>query len=268
MSRDLVPRGHGTPTMRTGEVSASLGRSNEISTRSSGQLDYILSELVGFDYVPQQVVRQLRREGVIAEAGIAAWAEPPVARRRADSSVYQVVTAWWADSTSLVVFEVVRDLEDVGSGRFRPTEAWVPRGTVYQFPPGISAVTYSSTPEAGDLRKDSGGVAAIAGSPLDVLPEYIQPQLRGGAAGACLHTRRRWVRETVVAQRLDRGRVRVLRAEREGKSQQSLAGSPWAITSIDAPVAGSWRISPSPHSPSAVARKQHALPIEPPRPYW
>lgn len=268
MSKDLVPRGRGTPAERTGAVTASLGRPSEISTRSCGQLEYILSELVGFDYIPEQVVRQLRRDNVIAGAGIAAWAEPPVARRRADGSVYQVVTAWWADSTRLVVFEVVRDLEDVGSGKFRPSEPWVPRGTVYQLPPGISAVTYSSTPEADDLRQDSGGVAAIAASALDVIPEYLQTRLRGGAAGACLQTRRRWVRETVVAQRLDGGRARVLRAEREGKSQQSLASSPWAITSIDAPVIGSWRMGPSPHSPSAVEAKQQARPIEPPRPYW
>jgi hypothetical protein len=194
MGKDLAPREDGTRARRTGAVIVSPGPSAKLSTRSSGRLSYSSSDLIGFDYVPEQVVRQLRRENIIAEAGIAGWAEPPVVRRRADCSVYQIVTAWWSDSTRLVVFEVVRDLEEVGSGRFRPTEAWVPRGTVYQFPPGISAVTYSSTPEADDLRKDSSGVAAIAESPLDVLPEYLQPPLRGGAAGAGIEWRRRWVR--------------------------------------------------------------------------
>lgn len=138
---------------------------------------------------------------------------------------------------------------------------------MYQFLVGVSAVTYSSNPEPGGSDKGSGEATA-AESPLDVLPEYLQPALRGGVAGARIEWRRKWARETVVAQRVDAGRVSVLRAEREGKSQQSLVSSTWTITSLEAPVARSWRIGHAPDSPSAVASTQQAPPIEAPRTYW
>jgi hypothetical protein len=269
MGKDLAPRATGSPTQRTsGEVTAAPGRPSEISTRSSGQLSYSPAEIIGFDHVPEQVVRQLRGENTIAGAGIAAWAEPPVAKRRADGSAYQVITAWWADSTRLVVLEVVRELADAGRGRLRPTGAWVPRGTVYQFPAGVSAVTYSSAPEPGGSGTDGDEAAAIAESPLDVLPEYLQSPLRGGSSGAFLHTRPKWARETVVGQRLDAGRARVIRAEREAKSQKFLSRSTWAITSIEAPVVGSQRIGPAPNPSRAVARELQTPSIEAPRTYW
>lgn len=112
MSKDLVPSGSGILTKRPSRVLDSLATPSEIPTRSSRQIDYIPSKLVGFEYVPEHVVRQLRRDKIIAGAGIAAWAEAPVAKRRKDGSTYQVIATWWADSTRLVVFEVVRDLED------------------------------------------------------------------------------------------------------------------------------------------------------------
>lgn len=232
---------------------ASLRTPSEISRGASRQLNYIRSEIIGFEYVPKQVIRQLRQEGIIAGAEIAAYADPPVVKRRNDCSVYQVVSdAWWADDTRLVVFEVVRDLEDLGGKNFRPTGAWAPRGTAYQLPAGISAITYSCAPEPGGSQQDSGGAAAAAEHPLDVLPEYLQPSLRGGMAGARIEWGRKWARETVVAHRVDAGRVRVLRAEREGKSQQSLIRSTWTITSLEAPVARSWRIGAMPRSSSSV----------------
>jgi hypothetical protein len=253
LSKDLIPNGSASRAGRKNEVVARLVAPSEISTRSSGQIEYIPSELVGFEYVPEQVARQLRGDNVIAAAEIAAWAEPPVAKRRKDGSVYQVVAnAWWADNTRLVVFEVVRDLEDLCGTNFRPTGAWVPRGTAYQLPAGISAITYSCTPESGGSQKDGAGAATAAEHPLDVLPQYLQPPLRGGMAGARIEWGRKWARETVVAQRVDAGRVRVLRAEREGKSQQSLLRSTWTITSLEAAVAGSWRIGPAPRSTSSV----------------
>lgn len=163
-----------------------------------------------------------------------------------------------------MTFEVVRDLVHIGAKKFRPVGAWVPRGTVYQFPAGISAVTYSSVP---DLGGSAGGEADAAESPLDVLPEYLQLPLRGGVAGARIEWGRRWARETIVAQRVDAGRVRVLRAVREGKSQQSLSRSTWTITSLEAPVAGSRRIGPAARSSSVVAGQQQVEPIEAPRTY-
>jgi hypothetical protein len=268
VSKDLAPRGRGTPTERTSGVISSPGQPGELCTRSSGQLSYIPSEIIGFDHVPEHVAMQLRRENIIAGAGVASWADRPVTKRRTDRSTYQVIAAWWADCTRLVILEVRRDLEEIGNGKFRPTGAWVPGGTVYQFPPGISAVSYSSTPEPGGSGKDSDGATVIAESPVDVLPEYLQPALRGGMAGAVLHTRRKWARETVVAQRLNAGRVLVLRAEREAKSQQSLVRATWAVTSIDSPVAGSWRIGPARDSSPAIGMRHQAPAIEAPRTYW
>src|SRR5712691_1256981 len=240
MSRDLVRGSDRSPAKRAGgEVTASLGQPGELSTRSSGRLQYSPSELIGFDHVPDEVAGQLRGEHIITGPEIAAWAEPPVTRRRAGGSVYQVISAWWADSTRLVVFDVVRDLADAGAGRFRPAGAWVPSGTVYQFPGDVSAVTYSSTPEeSGPGKNSSASTTAIAEGPLDVLPEYLQAPMRGGMAGAFLETRRGWARETVVAHKADAGHIRVLRAQRQAKSERSLSQGTWTITSLDTPVAG------------------------------
>lgn len=91
MGKDLVPGGRATE--RTGGVPASLASPGEISTRSSGQLEYSAAEIIGFEHVPAQVVRQLHYDNVIAEAEIAAWAEQPVTKRRKDGSVYQVIAA-------------------------------------------------------------------------------------------------------------------------------------------------------------------------------
>ncbi len=271
MSKDVAPRSSNNPAKRTGgEVTTSQGPSGEISTRSSGQLRYTPSDLVGFDYVPAEVVKQLHRENIIAGSEIAAWAEPPVTKRRADGCFYQIVSAWWADETRLVVFDVMRDLEQMGKGQFRPVGAWAPQGTVYQFPSGVSAVTYSSTPEEGVSAKDNNsGASAIAKDPLDVLPEYLQSPMRGGTAGACLQTGRKWVRETVVAQKVGAGRAHVLRAQRDASSKQSLSQSTWTITSIDVPVHGSRQLGVAQRrSASLEARRQQAPSIEAPRTCW
>ena len=271
MSKDVAPRSSNNPAKRTGgEVTTSQGRSGEISTRSSGQLRYSPTDLVGFDHVPAEVVNQLHRENTIAGSEIAAWAEPPVTKRRADGSFYQVVSAWWADETRLVVFDVMRDLEQMGKGQFRPAGAWAPQGTVYQFPSGVSAVTYSSTPEeAVSAKHGKGGANEIAKDPLDVLPEYLQSPVRGGTAGACLQTGHKWVRETIVAQKVGGGRAHVLRAQRDASSKRSLPQSTWTITSIDVPVHGSRQLgSPQRRSASVEARRQQAPSIEAPRTYW
>jgi hypothetical protein len=129
-------------------------------------------------------------------------------------------------------------------------------------------MTYSSSPELAGRGEESGGTSVIAEDPLDVLPEYLQAPLRGGAAGAFLETARKWARETVVAHRLDAGRVRVLRAERQAESQRSLSRSPWVITNLDAPVTSSRRIAAAPASQSVVARRPQPPPAESPRTYW
>jgi hypothetical protein len=269
MSRDLAPRDPRSPAKRAGgEVGVSHGQPGELSTRSSGQLRYSPAEVIGFAHVPDEIARQLRRENIITGPEVAAWAEPPVTRRRAGGSVYQVVSAWWADSTRLAVFDIVRDLEEAGKGKFRPAGAWVPRGTLYQFPANVSAVTYSSAPEEGDGKNSGASTTAVAEDPLDVLPEYLRSPLRGGTAGACLETRRGWARETVVAHSADAGRVRVLRAQREARSERSLSQGTWTITSLDTPVSGSRRIGAAPVSPAIAVRGQQAPPIEAPRTYW
>jgi len=271
VSKDLEPRRPGSPAERTpGGVPVSAHGPGEITARSPGQLRYSPVEQIGFDYVPAEVVAQLRRENVIAGPGIAAWAERPVTKRRRDGSAYQVVSAWWADSTRLVAFDVVRDLQDIGKGQFRPAGSWVPRGTVYQFPAAVSAVTYSSAPAKGAApsRKSNTGTTATVEDPVDVLPEHLQSSMRGGMAGAFLETKRNWARETIVAHRIDAGRVHVLRAHREARSERSLSLGTWTITSLDTPVVSSRRIGDAPHSPSADAGQAQTLSIEPKGTYW
>src|SRR5690242_17371850 len=126
MGKDLAPRDPRSPARRAGgEVAASVSRPGELSTHSSGRLQYSPAELIGFAHVPDELAGQLRREDVITGSEIAAWAEEPVTKRRANGSAYQIVSAWWADSTRLVVFDGVRDLEEASKGRFRPAGAWV-----------------------------------------------------------------------------------------------------------------------------------------------
>jgi hypothetical protein len=271
VSKDLEPRRPASPAGRTPDrVPVAAHRLAEVSTRSPRQLRYSPAEQIGFDHVPAEVVGQLRRENVIAGPEIAAWAEPAVTKRRRDGSAYQVVSAWWADSSRLVAFDVVRDLEDIGKGQFRPAGSWVPRGTVYQFPATVSAVTYSSAPakDALSSRKSETAATATAEHPIDVLPADVQSSLRGGMAGAFLQTKRNWARETVVAHRISAGRIHVLRAHREGRSERSLSLGTWSITSLDTPVASSRRIGGTPDSPSVDVGQRQTPSIEPRRTYW
>jgi hypothetical protein len=280
MTKDLTPRDSSTPARRGGgEVAASPGGQGEISTRSSGRLKYKLADRVAFELVPDEVVGKLRGHNLLTGSEVAAWAKGPVTKRRGDGSAYQVISAWWAGETSLVVFDAVRDIKEVGKGRFRPTGGWATHGTVYQFPPGVSAVTYTSTPAAAGPEKGaSSGTLAITGDPLDLLPEYLRSALRGGTAGAYMHSRDDgWAREFIVAQRVTAGRAHVLRAQREAHSKQALPRAAWTITSLDVPVHAHRELGAAPkRSASAeVSRRQaseieerHTPQIEKPQTYW
>jgi hypothetical protein len=271
MSRDLAPRNSNDPAPRRGgEIIASAGIAAEFSTRSSGHLQYSPCDLVGFDYVPAEIVERLRGENIVTGSPIAAWAEPPVTKRRAGGAAYQVVSAWWASTAGLVVFDATRDLAEIGQGRFRPVGPWAPRGTVYWFPGGVSAVTFASTPEPENYgQAGHARTGALTEDPLDILPEYLQSPLRGGTAGAWLETRRKWKRETVVAQRVDGGRARVLRAQREGASKQAFSSASWTVTSLDVPVRSFRQIgAEQEHQTGLAQRRQQTMPIEPPRTYW
>jgi hypothetical protein len=270
MSPDLVPRESNNPApRRSGEVITPAGTSAELSAGSSGHLRYSPCDLVGFDHVPPEIVERLRSENIVTGSPVAAWADPPVVKRRAGGATYQVMSAWWASTAGLVVFEVTRDLREMDKKRFRPAGPWSLWGRAYWFPRGVSAVTFASTPEpehsgnAGHARTSS-----IAEDPLDILPEYLRPPLRGGAAGAWLLTRRKWTRETVVAQRVDAGRARVLRAEREAASERSLPSASWAITSLDVPIHSVREFGAEQRQTALEKGQQHAMPIEAPRTYW
>jgi hypothetical protein len=253
MAKDLTPRSPNAPAQRGGGEVATPGGAGEFSTRSSGRLTYKLAERVAFDLVPDEVARQLRGQNLLAGPEIAAWAKGPVTRRRGDGSAYQVISAWWAGEARLLVFDATRDLAEAGKGRFRPTGTWTAHGTVYQFPPGVSAATYTSAPAAGGPQAGTHSQAlAITGDPLEVLPEYLRSPLRGGTAGAYLETTDGYARETIVAQRVAGGRAHVLRAQREAGSKRALPGAAWTITSLEAPVHAHRELAIAPRRPTSA----------------
>jgi hypothetical protein len=210
--------------------------------RGAKTLAYVTAPRVGFEQVPEGIVEALVAEGILVGAEVAATAEPPVAKRRADGSYYQLVTAWWASTSRYVILEVRRELAPAGDGRFRPTGAWSSTGKVFCLPDDVQAAT--------SVWRRSGGAGGAGrprsqrtDDPLDLLPPEAARPVVGGQADAWREFGRGWAIETIVASRLFADRVRVLRATRQGTSRRALDGADWALETIDAPVVRSREFS-------------------------
>jgi hypothetical protein len=159
-----------------------------------------------------------------------------VTRRRADGSYYQVISGWWASAARLVVIEARRPLVRRGATQFAPSGVWSVATTIHRFAPGVVA-------ERSRWRLDtkttarSGVKAPRALDPLDVLPPALVTPVRGGSSAAWQRFGHNWARETIVAMRIDAGRVRVLRAEREASYDWALREFDWQAVSLDPAIA-------------------------------
>ena len=112
----------GLPARRSGGIPAERGAKT---------LAYVTVPRVGFAQVPEEIAQALVTEGILVGTEVAATAGPPLAKRRADGSHYQLVTAWWGSTSRYVVLDVRRELAQAGDGRFRPAGAWLATGKVF-----------------------------------------------------------------------------------------------------------------------------------------
>jgi len=233
----------GLPARRSGSLPAERGPKT---------LAYAPAPRVGFEHVPEEIVQALVAEGILIGTEVAASAEPPLAKRRAEGSHYQVVTAWWASTSRYLVLEARRELASAGDGRLRPAGAWSATGKGYRLPDDLQAAT--------SVWRRSGGSDGAGkpknqrtDDPLELLPSEVAKPVMGGDADAWRTFGKGWATETVVASRLFAIRVMALRATRQATSRRALDSADWSLETIDAPVTGSWEFSIGQHGPSRPA---------------
>jgi hypothetical protein len=225
MTRFPTPRSSGSVTTRA---------TGALDQRAPGQIEYVSAKRVGFECLPEEV-RRVVGKALVGEE-IAANAEEPLTKRRPDGSHYQVVTAWWASTERLVLIEARRPLELRGERQFAPSGVWSVATTIHRFAPGVVAERsrWLLDPKASTPL---GAPAPRAIDVLDVLPPRLVAPLRGGSSAAWQRFRPEWANETIVALRIDAGRLRVMKAERNASSKYSLAFAQWHSTTIDAAIA-------------------------------
>lgn len=206
-----------------------------VDKRSPGSIEYVDTEGVGFELLPE-LIRRSVGSTLIGEE-IAAAADRPKTRRRRDGSHYQFASGWWASTERLVVIEGRRALERREGNQFVPAAAWNVLTVVRQFPPGLvdERSRWHFDAEAGSSR---GACATKAVDPLEVLPPPLTAPVCGGQSSAWQQYWRGggWALETIVALRMSKDRVRVLKAEREAGSLRALATADWRAITLDAPI--------------------------------
>ena len=203
--------------------------------RAPGRLNYVESDRVGFEHVPDELISQLYGSSVLRGEMWVASAEPPVARRRTDGSHFQHVAAWWASDARFVQFDATRELTMTADGRLRPRSSWQARGSIREFrepvPPTRATWRYEVQPASS-----SGGRTRRPKTtdPFDLLPRAVTGQLAGGNSDAWKISGRGWAIEEIVAYRVDDGHVHLLRALREATSQRALETADWVTEAADA----------------------------------
>ena len=215
--------------------SAPAARDRSPVKRAPGRLNYVESDRVGFEHVPDELISQLYGSSVLRGEMWVASAEPPVARRRTDGSHFQHVAAWWASDERFVQFDATRELTMTADGRLRPRSSWEARGSIREFrepvPPTRATWRYEvqlSSPAGGRTRRPK------TTEPLDLLPRAVAGQLAGGSSDAWKTSGRGWAIEEIVAYRVDDGHVHLLRALREATSQRALETADWVTEAADA----------------------------------
>ncbi|MHB8263643.1 MAG: hypothetical protein ACYDGY_07835 [Acidimicrobiales bacterium] len=229
-------------------------RSGGLPSEQGGKaVDYVDAQKVGFGHVPEEIVRLLVVEEVLAGTEVAATAEAPVAKRRTDRSHYQLITAWWASTSRYVTIDARRELIPDRNGKFRPAGEWLATGKAFRFPDGLQATTSVWRLPSGAGTASSPRVQ-YTDDPLDLLPPAVTKPMAGSTADAWRVSDRHWATETVVASRLLTRRFIALNATRQARSQRKLEGAEWVIKTIDAPIVDSWEFSAGRQERSALLR--------------
>lgn len=206
------------------------------ATRAPGLISYgDVVDRVGFEIVPEELVAELTRSGVLGGELWAGGAESPVARRRKDGSYYQHIAAWWASEQRFVRFDATRALVMGDDGKLRPTSAWGASGSIRDFPSRIVPTRSTWRYEVANLVPESGRrpPRPEATHTLDVLPRLVTRPLAGGTSDAWQKTRRGWACEEIMACNVTGGRVHLLRARREATSRRALESANWVTETVD-----------------------------------
>jgi hypothetical protein len=149
------------------------------------------------------------------------------------------MAGWWATRSQLAVFSFRRELAPTGDNRFKPKGAWRAEGTVHQLPKGITPESSKWNLSASASQDASRPKPSMTHDPLDALPSQLTAPVRGGEAGAFQMWNVMRAEEVIAAYRISEGRVCMLKARRQAATPESLAGTDWAASTIDAPIVSS-----------------------------
>ncbi len=210
------------------------------------KIEYITADKIGFELVPDEVVKALKFRQCLLGDEIAAAADHIVTKRRTDGSHYQFTNAWWASTRCCTIIDVTRELAATGDGRFRPNGPWSATGTIHLLSGNLQPVRSiwqrpPSQVAVSNARKRTGN--QYTDEALDLLPPDVALPVRGGRSDAWQISRKGFVQETIVAMKMVGNRVRILRAVREATSKKKLDSASWTLDTLDAPIASSRPVS-------------------------
>lgn len=220
------------PVPRSSRLSPAIPGSG--TRRQPGSIDYTPADAVGFDQIPRAVVEALG--GVLLGPPLAADAEQPVARRKADGTYYQHAKGWWVGGDRYVTIDARRLLAPAEGQSLRPITGWKIDGTINHFAPGAVPVNSQWRFDPGDPGGSGKQRRPSADDPLDVLPDQLIAPIRGAEASAWREYGRGWAEETIVAVLATHGRCRVLKAQRSATSRRALESADWHAVTLDAVI--------------------------------
>ncbi|GEM_PF-2868182 len=223
MAQPLVPRSANSPSFP------------RVPTSSPGQIGYVNAEAVGFEKLPRAVADALA--GVMLGSPVAANADDRKAKRRADGTLYEHVTAWWAGTDRYVVIDARRLLAPAGGQTLRPVSGWRIEGTIDYYVAGVVPTTSQWRFQQSSTAPGTKRTAVEVDDPLDVLPAELTGPVRGGQTDAWRQYGRGWAEETIVATLRAPARVKVLKAQRRATSRRALQIADWHAITLDSPIA-------------------------------
>lgn len=206
-----------------------------------GRVSYVEASAVGFECLPEAVRGSLLPH--LVGNRLAADADEPVAKRRADGTYYQQATGWWASSDRYLDINATRPLVPAGSGRLQPAGTWTISVTVYDLTPGSIPVASSWRFDGAAAASDLKTALRTVDDPLDTLPPPLVAPVRDGRSNAWRTWTDRSAEETVVAALQLNGRVRILKAQRRARSRRGLTTAEWQVEALDAPVTATRTLS-------------------------
>ncbi len=189
----------------------------------------------------------LQAAGLREGKPIIEWIDPAQTRRGGPLGYRQHAGGWWVTDTRAVQFSATRDLEHLGSSRFRSVEPWA-----------ITAVRhpYSGPPTIGRRRIERSArgerivgpaVVVETDDPVELLPADVADLVRGGQVAALRQAGRREAHEMVWGLRISGARLGAVYAERStvgsvADGSGALAGRQWTVLALEAAVGPTARL--------------------------